>query len=213
MDETVAPLGATGLWKEHPLSDNPCSFTLEDLDRSACAVLVIDECGPAEDLDPRLESMVEHTAKLCASARAAGVPVIFACDAHIPGLDRELLLWGNHGLAGTPACLPTPALGFAEGDYYVAKRRYSAFFQTGLRLLLEELGVSTLIVVGFDTNICVRHTLADAYFNKYESVVVTDATATFLVGTQANGLHEIEVCYGSLLASTDEVCAFLTAKE
>lgn len=195
------------------MSDNPCSFTLEDLDRSACAVLVIDECGPAEDLDPRLESMVEHTAKLCASARAAGVPVIFACDAHIPGLDRELLLWGNHGLAGTPACLPTPALGFAEGDYYVAKRRYSAFFQTGLRLLLEELGVSTLIVAGFDTNICVRHTLADAYFNNYDSVVVADATATFLVGTQANGLHEIEVCYGSLLASTDEVCAFLTAEE
>ena len=195
------------------MSDNPCSFTLEDLDRSACALLVIDECGPAEDLDPRLVGMVEHTAKLCAAARTAGVPVIFACDAHIPGLDRELLLWGNHGLAGTPGCLPTPALGFAEGDYYVAKRRYSAFFQTGLRLLLEELGVSTLIVAGFDTNICVRHTLADAYFNNYDSVVVTGATATFLVGTQENGLHEIEVCYGSLLASADEVCAFLAAGE
>ena len=195
------------------MSDNPCSFTLEDLDRSACALLVIDECGPAEDLDPRLVGMVEHTAKLCTAARTAGVPVIFACDAHIPGLDRELLLWGNHGLAGTSGCLPTPALGFAEGDYYVAKRRYSAFFQTGLRLLLEELGVSTLIVAGFDTNICVRHTLADAYFNNYDSVVVTDATATFLVGTQENGLHEIEVCYGSLLASTDEVCAFLDAGE
>ena len=199
--------------KGAPLSENPCSFALEELDRTACAVLVIDECGPTADLDPRLAGMVVQTAKVCATAREAGVPVIFACDAHIPGIDRELLLWGEHGLAGTPGCLPSPLLRFAEGDYYVPKRRYSAFFQTGLRLLLDELGISTLIVCGFDTNICVRHTLADAFYNNYDSVVVADATATFLVGTQEDGLNQIRVCYGSLIAGADDVCAFLAAGE
>lgn len=29
----------------------------------------------------------------------AGMPVIFTNDAHIPGLDRELVLWGTHGIA------------------------------------------------------------------------------------------------------------------
>ncbi|MBR2789279.1 MAG: cysteine hydrolase, partial [Eggerthellaceae bacterium] len=115
----------------------------------------------------------------------------------------------EHGMAGGPSSFPLPSLGFAEGDYYVPKRRYSAFFQTGLRLLLDELGTSTLLVCGFDTNICVRHTLADAFFNNYDSVVVSDATATFLVGTQEDGLNQIKVCYGSLVSTTGEVVAFL----
>ena len=33
-----------------------------------------------------------------------------------------------------------------------------------------------------DTNICVRHTVADAYFNNFRIVVAGDATLTFLVG-------------------------------
>ncbi len=41
-----------------------------------------------------------------------------------------------------------------RGDFVIEKRRYSAFFQTGLRLLLDELGVDTLICCGMDTNIC-----------------------------------------------------------
>lgn len=191
------------------MSQNPCEFTLNDLEPEACAVLVIDECGTEEGLDPRLEAMVANTARICEAARAAHVPVIFACDAHIAGLDRELLLWGEHGMAGGPSALPQPRLGFTEGDFYIPKRRYSAFFQTGLRLLLDELGTSTLIACGFDTNICVRHTLADAFFNNYDSVVPADATATFLVGTQDDGLNQIRVCYGSLVTSTDEVVGFL----
>ena len=191
------------------MSDNPCAFTLSDLDPASCAVLVIDECGTDEELDPRLKTMAANTALICVAARKAAVPVIFACDAHIKDLDRELLLWDEHGMAGGPSAFPLPSLNFAECDYYVPKRRYSAFFQTGLRLLLDELGTSTLLVCGFDTNICVRHTLADAFFNNYDSVVVSDATATFLVGTQEDGLNQIEVCYGSLVSTTGEVVAFL----
>ncbi len=188
-----------------------CSFTLSDLDKGACALLVIDECGPEESLNDAQRAMVDATEQLCAAARAAEVPVIFACDAHVEGIDRELLLWGEHGMANTPAALPTPRLGYCETEYLVPKRRYSAFFQTGLRLLLDELGTSTLIVAGFDTNICVRHTLADAFFNNYDTVVVTDATCTFLVGTQEQGLVEIQKCYGSLLAQSSEVVAFLSS--
>ena len=89
------------------------------------------------------------------------------------------------------------------------KRRYSGFFQTGLRLLLDELGVDTLICCGMDTNICVRHTVADAYFNNYRIVVAGDATATFLVGNQDDGLEYMRVCYAAKIATTDEVVALL----
>lgn len=186
--------------------NNQDQVNLEDVDPSRCALLVIDELGdptggPLEDV---LLPAILQTARLTEAARAAGMPVIFSNDAHIPGLDRELELWGPHGIAGSPDAQTSPQLGLAEGDYVVEKRRYSGFFQTGLRLLLDELGADTLICCGMDTNICVRHTVADAYFNNLRTIVVSDATATFLVGDQASGLEYLKVCYASKVVTTDE---------
>lgn len=186
--------------------NNQDQVNLEDVDPSRCALLVIDELGdptggPLEDV---LLPAILQTARLAEAARAAGMPVIFSNDAHIPGLDRELELWGPHGIAGSPDAQTSPQLGLAEGDYVVEKRRYSGFFQTGLRLLLDELGADTLICCGMDTNICVRHTVADAYFNNLRTIVVSDATATFLVGDQASGLEYLKVCYASKVVTADE---------
>ena len=142
-------------------------------------------------------------------ARAKDVPVIFANDAHIKGLDRELELWGEHGIAGTPDAQTSPQLSARPSDYVIEKRRYSAFFQTSLLLLLDELDVDTLICCGMDTNICVRHTVADAYFNNFKIIVVEDATATFLVGTQSDGLSYMRTCYAAKIATSDQVAAFL----
>lgn len=145
-----------------------------------------------------------QTAKLCEAARAADMPVVFTNDAHIPGLDRELALWGQHGIAGTPEAQTSPLLNPQPTDFVVEKRRYSGFFQTGLLLLLNELGVDTLICCGMDTNICVKHTVADAYFNNFSVIVVGDATATFLVGNQEEGLDYMRTCYAAKVIDTDE---------
>ncbi len=186
-------------------------FELSEVDTRRCAVLVIDFLGDPETspLKDVLLPVVGNAARICDAARRTGVPVIFSNDAHLPGLDRELELWGSHGLAGTPDAQPSPQLKCGAGDYVVDKRRYSGFFQTGLRLLLDELGVDTLLCVGMDTNICVRHTVADAYFNNYRIVVAGDATLTFLVGDQDEGLAYMETCYAAKIASTDEVVALL----
>ena len=186
--------------------NNNQQVDLESVKLESCALLVIDELGdptggPLETvlLEPTLNS-----ARLTRAARAARVPVIFANDAHIPGLDKELALWGEHGIAGSPDAKTSPQLNQQEGDFVIEKRRYSAFFQTGLRLLLDELGVDTLICCGMDTNICVRHTVADAYFNNFATIVVEDATATFLVGDQAEGLSYMRTCYASEIITTDQ---------
>ncbi len=187
--------------------------TLESVDISTCAVLVIDELGDAA-ASPLADALLPptlNTARICDAARAAAVPVIFANDAHIKGLDRELELWGDHNLAGDEAAQTAPQLNCQEGDFVIEKRRYSAFFQTSLRLLLDELGVSTLILCGFDTNICVMHTAADAYFNNYRLIVVEDATETFLIGDQASGLAYMQKCYAATLADSDEVVRLLSA--
>lgn len=190
---------------------NKNAFELADLDKERCALVVIDILGDPEasPMKDALMPVVRNAARLCAAARAAGVPVIFTNDAHIPGLDHELDLWGAHGIAGTPEAQPAPQLACGKGDYVVDKRRYSAFFQTGLRLLLDELGVDTLLCIGMDTNICVRHTVADAYFNNFRTVVAADATLTFLVGDQDEGLVYMETCYATKVVPTDDVAAFL----
>ena len=192
--------------------NNGGKLDLASIDPKTCALLVIDELGDPTGgpLEGVLLPAIENTARLAAAARAAGVPVINTNDAHIPGLDRELELWGEHGIANTPEAQTSPLLNPQKGDFTIEKRRYSAFFQTGLRLLLDELGAKTLICTGVDTNICVRHTVADAYFNNYDIVVAADATATFLVGNQEEGLEYMKTCYAAAIVTTDEAMALIS---
>ena len=183
-----------------------------ELEKNAAALLVIDAIeavGEDSLYDPDAATAAYRTAvaRAVAACHAAGVPVIFCNDAHVRGLDRELELWGEHGIAGESRIFPEVEVG--EGDIVIPKRRYSGFFQTDLDLTLPELGVTTVIAVGADTNICVLHTLADAYFNNYASVVVTDATMTFLCGTQEGALEHCEKCYGSQLVTVAELEAAL----
>lgn len=182
------------------------------LEKNATALLVIDAIEAVGDdslYDPDAATAAYRAAvaRSVAACHAAGIPVIFCNDAHVRGLDRELELWGEHGVEGETRIFPEIEVG--PGDRVIPKRRYSGFFQTDLDLTLRELGVSTVIAVGADTNICVLHTLADAYFNGYASIVVTNATMTFLCGTQAGALEHCEKCYGSELVTVDELEAAL----
>ena len=183
----------------------------DEIDLSRSAVLVVDVLGGSNEVLPVLADMVANSVAIVKAARAAGVPVIFADDAHVPGLDRELELWGDHGIAGTEDAKPAAAFEVGEGDYVIPKRRYDAFFQPDLDLTLRELGVDTLIVVGADTNICVLQTLAGAYFRAYKTIVAADATATFLIGTQEYGLEYFSRCYDSRVVDTARVLSYLAA--
>lgn len=183
----------------------------DEIDLSRSAVLVVDVLGGSNEVLPVLADMVANSVAIVKAARAAGVPVIFADDAHVPGLDRELELWGDHGIAGNEDAKPAATFEVGEGDYVIPKRRYDAFFQTDLDLTLRELGVDTLIVVGADTNICVLQTLAGAYFRAYKTIVAADATATFLIGTQEYGLEYFSRCYDSRVVDTARVLSYLAA--
>ncbi len=183
----------------------------DSIDLAKTAVLVVDVLGGSNPVLPVLEEMVANSAAITKAARAAGVPVVFVDDAHIPGLDRELELWGEHGIADTEDAQPAAALEPCDSDYIIPKRRYDGFFQTDLDLTLRELGVDTLIVVGADTNICVLQTLAGAYFRGYKTIVAADATATFLIGTQEAGLEYFSRCYDSRVVDTASVLGYLAA--
>ena len=141
------------------------------LDPGRTALIVVDVLGGPNPVAEPLRDMAANAVRLARAARAAGAPVVFACDAHLPGTDLELALWGEHSMRGTPDSRPLDAFEAGEGDYIIPKRRYDAFFGTDLDITLRELGRDTLVVVGFDTNICVLHTLASAYFLGYRTIV------------------------------------------
>ena len=155
----------------------------------------------------RGRAIVPATARLLDAAREAGVPVIFCNDCHLPGIDHELALWGDHAIAGTPGAEVIPELKLSEKDYVVPKRRYSGFFQTSLDILLRELGVKTVVITGLHAHMCCRHTAADAYQLGYDVVVAKEATDSFTEEDYLNGLAYLKTCYGADELSNDELIA------
>ena len=182
-----------------------------DLDYTALIVVdAIDSVSDAEDtvyaneLSPEMASFRTRVAEAVDLAHELGIPVLFCNDEHIEGLDQELELWGPHGIKGKTCIFPE--IEVEDFDLVIPKRRYSAFFQTDLELTLSEIGADTLFVVGCDTNVCVLHTLADAFYRNFKTVVIEDATISFLgVGSQDGALEMFEKCYGSEIVSLEEL--------
>lgn len=154
-------------------------------------------------------AIVPNVKKLLAGCRKLGVPVVFCNDAHLKDIDHELKLWGDHAIAGTKGAEVIPELDLCTKDYVVPKRRYSGFFQTDLKLLLDELGVDTVIMTGLHAHMCVRHTSADAYQYGYDVVVAKDATDSFTEEDYLYGIKYLKDTYGAEIMDVDSVLAML----
>ena len=142
-------------------------------------------------------AIVKPTQELLDEARKNNVPVIFCNDSHLKGVDNELKLWGDHAIRGTKGAEVIPELPISDKDYVILKRRYSAFFQTDLDLLLKELGVTTVIITGLHTHMCCRHTAADAYQNNYEVIFANECTNAFTEEDYQYGLRYAKETYGA----------------
>ena len=65
-----------------------------------------------------------------------------------------------------------------EGDYFVLKAKHSGFFSTTLDLILKYINVSTLIIGGVTTDVCVLFTANDAYMRDYKLYIPSDCVAS-----------------------------------
>jgi nicotinamidase-related amidase len=61
-------------------------------------------------------------------------------------------------------------------DYFIRKLYYSGFRDTHLDALLRDLGVRTLIVVGYSVDVCLHGTLLDALYLNYQVILLRDCT-------------------------------------
>ncbi len=119
------------------------------------------------------------------------VPIIFTQDWHRKD-DREFKIWPPHCIMNTEGAEVIDELYPREEDYYIRKRRYSAFYGTDLDLVLRELKIDGLILAGVLTNICVLHTAADAASRGYGVRVLKDCTVALSEYEYEYAIHHMQ---------------------
>jgi len=127
------------------------------------------------------EPILDAVARATAACRPLDLPVLFTQHGHAdPERDGGMLAdwWGDLIVEHTPDHRLLEGLGRREGDPVVPKRRYSAFFGTGLEQALRERGIRDLAVAGVMTNLCVETTVREAFVRDMRVRVLMDATAT-----------------------------------
>ncbi len=175
------------------------------------AVIVIDmleEFVHGRLRSPEAEEIIPQIKRVAEEARRRNIPVIYVADRHFP-FDHELRVWGPHALHGSEESEIVEELRPAPQDIVLYKRSYSGFRDTGLDMLLRDLGVDTVILTGIHTHICVLHTAWDAFYYGYNIIVVRDGVAAFSREDHEYALKYMEKVYGAKLLNHDEVVELL----
>jgi nicotinamidase-related amidase len=158
----------------------------------------------------RVKNVIPPLQRLVVAARKNNVPVIYSVDAHYPQDVEVTRKWGNHAIKGTKGAEVIPELKPDKTkDYIVEKRTYSGFYETGLDPLLRSLyngeGAKTVILGGLHTNMCVRHTAADAFFRGYRIIIAKDGVEAFTQQDHEEGLKYLEYVYNAKIMTVDEI--------
>lgn len=144
------------------------------------ALIVIDmlntyEHEDADALAPTVRKALPGIRLLLERARADKAPVIYVND--------NFGQWRSHhgeilqtALSGRHADLVEPVAP-DEDALFVVKARHSAFFETPLGYLLEQLDVGRVVLCGQVTEQCVLYSALDAHIRHFDVVVATDAVA------------------------------------
>jgi nicotinamidase-related amidase len=139
--------------------------TLEN--RPNTALLVLDvQNGVVEGTHER-DTVVANIGSLVEKARRERVPVVWFQHS-----DEEQLAKGSDRWRIVPELAP------ADTEPHIEKIYADAFEDTTLETVLAELGVGRLVVVGAQTDECIRSTLHGAIVRGYDATLVSDAHTT-----------------------------------
>ena len=138
--------------------------TLEN--RPNTALLVIDvQNGVVANAHER-DAVVENIASVVAQARRQDVPVVWV-QHHDEGLERDSDDWQL-----------VPELHRGDNEPLVDKSYGDSFEATTLEAELASRNVGRLVIVGAQTDACIRSTLHGAIVRGYDTVLVSDAHTT-----------------------------------
>ena len=134
--------------------------------RPNTALLVVDvQNGPMEGAHER-DAVVGNIGSLVEKARGERVPVVWVQHSD-DGLEK-----GSDEWRIVPELVPGDAEPLVEKSYG------DSFEDTTLETVLSGLGVGRLVVVGAQTDECIRSTLHGAFVRGYDATLVGDAHTT-----------------------------------
>ena len=134
--------------------------------RPATALLVVDVQNRAVAGSYQRDAVVANIGSLVEKARREHVPVIW-----IQHSDEELK-------RGSGDWQIVPELNPDGSEPLVEKHYGDSFEDTTLENVLSGLGVGRLVVVGAQTDACIRSTLHGAFARGYDATLVSDAHTT-----------------------------------
>jgi nicotinamidase-related amidase len=187
------------------------------IDFEKAALLIIDlqndfvrQGAPMEVVDAR--TTLPKVNQLLAAVRQKKLPVIFTKFMTGP---QKTLIWdwspqiGESGackrglersyadIKGTRFCSDVvDEIAPGPQDYIVEKYGYSAFKNTNLKDILLSEGITSLIVVGTVTQICVADTVHDAFSLGFKVLVVSDLVTSFMPDLQDAFVKNFSMKFG-----------------
>lgn len=77
-------------------------------------------------------------------------------------------------------------------DYFILKPKHSAFFQTPLEALLNDLKTKNVIIAGLTADQCVSFTAADARMREYEVFIVEECVISTTPVIKRNAIFHLK---------------------
>jgi ureidoacrylate peracid hydrolase len=205
-----------------PLVPGRTALLVVDMQRAFLEPGEAMEVPPARDVVPRIGELI-------AIFRDKGLPVVFTrftYSVEAPLLVGELHPEHRPAPPGAPAGLGRPSSSCLEGqdnvrivpdlepradELVIDKRYYDGFNGTVLDGALRARGITTLVVTGTMTDICVLATVVGGFNREYRMVVVEDGVATLWPGIQDATLDILGRAYArvtSTKAVADQLAAW-----
>lgn len=142
-----------------------------------------------------LRPVIPVARRLLKAFRALGLPIIHTVEGHEPDLSdcppaklargRGALRIGDPGPMGRILILGEPGNAILKevspepGELVIAKPGKGAFCRTALEELLDERGITHLLIGGVTTEVCVQTTMREANDRGYECLLIEDATESY----------------------------------
>ena len=196
------------------------------LEPGRTALLVVDMqrgfVEPGEALEvPAARDVVPAIRRLLDAFRAKRLPVAFTeftyspavptlvGELHpehkpaLPGAPRGFGLPSSNCLEGTDSARTIDALGPQPDELVVRKRWYDGFAGTELDGALRARSVTSLVITGTMTDICVLSTVVGAFNREYRISVVADGVATLWPEIQRATLDIVGRAFGRVVQSKE----------
>jgi nicotinamidase-related amidase len=137
------------------------------------ALIVIDmQVGLLEDENYPIfnkESLISTINLLISKARNAGATIIFVRHTERSGSPLEI---------HTPGWQISSELSITNNDLIIEKYTPDSFHQTPLITILETYNISTLVIVGLQSEYCIDTTCRRAFTLGFDTILIRDAHST-----------------------------------